>query len=62
MYFSYEYDDLLRTVSVHANFNGTAVEPIRLDYAQLSGRISRVSKAVFKHDHRKREIVHPAVC
>ncbi|VDK46754.1 unnamed protein product [Anisakis simplex] len=41
-FFSYEYDDLFRMISMTANFDGLLMEPIRCEYDSRDGRITKL--------------------
>uniref|UniRef100_A0AC35GBY9 EGF-like domain-containing protein n=1 Tax=Panagrolaimus sp. PS1159 TaxID=55785 RepID=A0AC35GBY9_9BILA len=56
VYFSTEYDDLLRPTSIHVNFNGTALEPIRFEYDHLTGRANKIGRSVLTTTSNKKII------
>lgn len=61
VYFSTEYDDLLRPTSIHVNFNGTALEPIRFEYDHLTGRANKIGRSVLTTTSNKKIISNDIV-
>uniref|UniRef100_A0A914CCG1 EGF-like domain-containing protein n=1 Tax=Acrobeloides nanus TaxID=290746 RepID=A0A914CCG1_9BILA len=57
VYFAYEYDDLFRLTTIHANFDSTALEPLRFEYNSTSGRANKISRSSLNYDQGKRTII-----
>uniref|UniRef100_A0A915BMY1 EGF-like domain-containing protein n=1 Tax=Parascaris univalens TaxID=6257 RepID=A0A915BMY1_PARUN len=50
VYFSYEYDDLFRMISLTTNFGGLLLEPLRCEYDTRDGRIIKLHNFSFLRD------------
>lgn len=61
VYFSTEYDDLMRPTSIHVNFNGTALEPIRFEYDHLTGKANKIGRSAFAITGNKKIITNDIV-
>ncbi|VDM44506.1 unnamed protein product [Toxocara canis] len=49
-YFSYEYDDFFRMVTLTASFGGLLLEPLRCEYDPRDGRITKLHNFSFLRD------------
>uniref|UniRef100_A0A7E4W009 Teneurin-m n=1 Tax=Panagrellus redivivus TaxID=6233 RepID=A0A7E4W009_PANRE len=60
VYFSTEYDDLFRQTTIHINVNGTALEPLKLEYDHLTGYISKIGRCIFTSSNGVQRISNDA--